>query len=293
MNKSEKYLSYDDSSTIVYGYKCTGSSHIREKKNCQDAYKIWDKKIKGKEVYIIAVGDGHGSKNYDLSEFGSQIVVETIVDELVKFYQYFLDNKEELGQKFDMLKMLKSDFPKLVVRKWKENVIKHYESYYGMDNAIIDESEKIKIIKRYGTTGLFAFIVPEGVVIGQIGDGDILIVNEEKVESPLPVSNELIANVTYSMTSKEAHFLWNINQINIESRTMLILSTDGLSNSYARDENFFLFARSLFDNISSGDEKKDIKKLNIPSYIEKASFNGSGDDITIVFAIIDPKMFIR
>jgi serine/threonine protein phosphatase PrpC len=289
----ETIVNTDKSLTFAYAYKCTGSSHTRENKQCQDACKILMKRIKEKQVIILAVGDGHGNSKYDLSEYGSKIVVDDIADELVKFYDSFLENKAVLGQNFDMFKILKSEFPERIVRRWKDDVIKHYEENYCSDNLTFDNNEKKNIIKRYGTTALFALIIPEGMVIGQIGDGDITIANEDTVEIPLPTSDELLANVTFSMTSDNAYFLWNISQIAIDSRTMIMLSTDGLSNSYASDESFFRFIRSLFDNLIVCNNIEDIGNINIPDYIKRASFNGSGDDITIAFAIIDPKMFIQ
>ncbi|MHB8126175.1 MAG: PP2C family serine/threonine-protein phosphatase [Desulfitobacteriaceae bacterium] len=273
---------------LVYACKCTGISHKQENKPCQDAYAVWQEPILDNPVIILAVADGHGSKKYDLSQIGSEIAVDTVIDELMNFYSSYLDSKEKSAQEFNISRMLKADFPQRIIRRWKEAVLNHYMINYEKE---IDEQQKRSVIKRFGTTVLFAMAVAEGVFVGQLGDGDMLIVNEDRVERPLPTSAELLGNETFSTTSENAHLLWNIKNISLESKSMLMLSTDGLANSYADDAFFERFAKSLFDNVKNYREIEEVIQLNLEHFIENISEKGSGDDITIAFAILDPLIF--
>lgn len=87
---------------LVYACKCTGISHVQENKPCQDAYAVWREPIQGNKVIILTVADDHGSKKYDLSQVGSEIAVNTVIDELKKFYTSYLDSKAELAQEFNI-----------------------------------------------------------------------------------------------------------------------------------------------------------------------------------------------
>ena len=64
-----------------------------------------------------------------------------------------------------------SDFKKEYIKQWKQAVL----SDYNMDNNI-NESDQV-IIKKYGTTFLFTIYAKDKYIVGQLGDGAILLSN--------------------------------------------------------------------------------------------------------------------
>lgn len=262
----------------IYSYvaKCRGASHVRENKACQDAYACWNGTIESNPVFIMAMADGHGAAEYDLSEYGAEIAVDAAIEELKSIYRRFSNTKNEL------LNNIKTYFPDRVVRRWKEEVLMDVEKR----DAEYFNKDKSSILKRYGTTLQIALICPEGVFIGKLGDGDLLIVqNENTVEVPIEISDKLIANVTHSMISSNAAKLWQIKTCSLENITLIMMSTDGLSNSFQDDRQFHIFAKSIYKNILKYGADKITDQL--PEWLEGATKNGSGDDITLMLALVD------
>jgi serine/threonine protein phosphatase PrpC len=260
----------------VYAARCRGASHKREGKPCQDSFAIWNGIIDEKQISILVVADGHGGEKYDLSQYGSALAAEAAIDEIKKIYHKFSNSKNLL------LRSLKYDFPDRVLRQWKAYILEDIKERENFDGVEINE----KILKRYGTTVLIALVSPEGVFVGQLGDGNILIIeNNGEVECPIISTDELIGNETYSMTTCDAPRLWNIKTYTVKEKALVVLSTDGLSNCFKNDNGFKKFAVSLYKNI----EVYGFSKVtdDLPAWIEGASQMGSGDDITVALAIVD------
>lgn len=270
-NYEEQRLSNEFANT--YGIRCQGSSHVRDNnKPCQDSFKTMSED----EVVIMALADGHGSAAYDLSEFGSKIAVEAAIDELKSIYE------QNCQSKYNLFSALKNDFPKKIVREWKERV----EKDISERDKNFDLLNKNSLYKRYGTTLMFSMITKEEIYVGQLGDGNISIVDESNnVETPIPDTDDLIANETYSMTSSGVLSLWRIYKNSITEDSMVIMSSDGLYNSFEDDEEFYKFQRSLYKNIKEFGLDKVAETL--PEWIKNASENGSGDDITMLFSVIN------
>ena len=72
-------LDYDvktDSKTKICAMKKIGIAHIRNELPCQDSFML----KQGKNYSIAVIADGHGSKKHDLSEFGSKIACESLIE---------------------------------------------------------------------------------------------------------------------------------------------------------------------------------------------------------------------
>jgi serine/threonine protein phosphatase PrpC len=269
---------YEDHSYLndlgeIYAIRCQGSSHVRDNnKPCQDYFKV----KANKKLTIMSLADGHGSPTYDLSEFGAKLATETAIDELRKIYT------ENRKSKFYLFSSLKNDFPKKIVREWKVKVEKDIVKRERTFNL----SDKKSLYKRYGTTLMFSMITKEEIFVGQLGDGNILIIdNNGNIEVPIPAVEELIANETYSMTSPDATRLWRIYKKSLNEDCFIIMSSDGLYNSFENDEEFYKFAKSLYKNIKKFGVAKTVGTL--PEWVKRTSENGSGDDITILFSTIN------
>jgi hypothetical protein len=261
-----------------------GSSHAYSRKPCQDAVKGYSTVVGGKRVLILTIADGHGGERYDLSEFGSRIAVETMVALLVDIYKA---SKSRL----DLFNRLKSDFPLAMTKLWRKNIGEDFKArcHDIKEEGGIDKAQDMPndFYKRYGTTALFSLIVPEGVFFGQLGDGDIAVADRYGTEFPMPRHDELVGGQTYSLVSGDAKRYWHIRTCSISKKSLITLSTDGLANSYVSDAEFAKFIGSLYANL----QKFSPDKLGLPSYLAKVSEHGSGDDVSIIGAVVEPHDF--
>jgi serine/threonine protein phosphatase PrpC len=261
----------------ILASKRRGASHRRKNISCQDAY-ARSKMVEGKPCIALAVADGHGDVKHDFSEQGATLAVTIAVKTLIEFFNNFANNPTLLKKNF------KQDFPRLVGRHWRQAVLKDAANrlHLQTDNPI-DTSQ---LLKRYGTTLLVALILPDLLLLGQLGDGDILrLFPDGDLCQPFSHATELIGNATYSLSSLEADKFWQTATLARTQEEALLLATDGLSNAFIDETQFHTFARSLLTRISEfGIESIDAA---LPHWLDQYSEEGSGDDITLLTVISD------
>lgn len=272
---------YDESLGWVFGCSRRGASHIRSETPCQDAYSIWSGSASGTPCLIVAVADGHGDKRHDLSQYGASLAVKAGVDELFSFYVHFgLE-----GSPSALKRNFKADFPRRVGGRWRNYVGEDAEVRLGLHLADSPD-ENHTLFTRYGTTLLTALVTSDALLIGQIGDGDVLLVrSNESVDCPFQKDANLVGTETYSLSSREAHQLWQTATLERGDGGLLLMATDGLTNAFD-EAQFHIFARSLQDRINQFGMLK--VAASIPHWLDSYSEKGSGDDITLTLVCINP-----
>lgn len=245
-----------------------GASHVRNHQPCQDAFDCLETNENSNQL-IIAIADGHGDKRHDMSHHGAKFATKIAVRILNDLYNDLKQSKTHLFRSF------RDDFLKEVVKQWKKEVFAHAEK-----NGL-DTEEPSKVYTRYGTTLLVALVGEDEALVGQIGDGDILIIDEtNRPIIPINKGDDLIGNSTHSLCSTEANHFWNTARIpNPLNNKFFMMSTDGLSNCFADDENFHKFALSLAEYVSSHNTVSIDDTL--ATLLFDYSNKGSGDDITL------------
>ncbi len=134
----------------------------------------------------------------------------------------------------------------------------------------------------YGTTLLTVVVAAHFILYLQLGDGDLLTVSESgDVARPIPKDPRLIANETTSLCSPKA---WNDVQIYFQTLAgappaLILAATDGYANAYRDDVSFQQVARNYWALLR--DEGEQAVKPNLTGWLNEASQQGSGDDITI------------
>lgn len=250
-----------------------GASHCRNNTPCQDAYALETQTIGDKTAIALAVADGHGDAQHDLSEHGAKIAVRLAVQELMEFFQHFYCEENSLSL---LNRNFKQNFPRHIGRRWRQTIwqdaAKRVSSF-----SVKDE----KTLKRYGTTLLAALILPDCLLLGQIGDGDILrVFPNGKIEEPFNNPTELITNYTDSLCSEAAEKLWKTATLQRLKEESLLLATDGLSNAFIEKSQFHTFANSLFARINEfGIESVEAA---LPHWLDDYSEKATGDDITLL-----------
>lgn len=251
--------------------KRCGASHQRHNKPCQDAYD--HKTLPGSPYLALAIADGHGDAQHDLSKRGARLAVQIAVQKSLELVKNFHHSPKLLKSTF------KHDFPRVMGREWRQNVLKDARQRLHYRPRQIKETSHL--IKRYGTTLVVALILPRELLLGQIGDGDILRMDaSSNVILPFPKDRELIDNATNSLCSPDADKLWQTALLERLSGETLLLATDGLSNAFADDRQFHTFACSLRDRIQQFGWEAVEKAL--PGWLDHYSAIGSGDDITLL-----------
>jgi len=262
---------------------CTrrGTSHAREGRPCQDAHAIWSSSFMGEPVLVVAVADGHGGGRHDLSHCGAALAVQAAVSEVI----VSLPSPEGEGAWRPVPADGEAEFHNRVTARWKEYVMADAGRRTGFSP---DGGSGPDLITRYGSTLLLALVDGSDCWVGQIGDGDILLVRPGgRIEAPLPKDETLLGTVTYSLSSRDSPALWRTGRFPVGAGGLLIMATDGLSDSFENpDSEFQVFARSLSERVTSFGIERVGSAL--PGWLDGYSRNGSGDDMTIVLVFLNP-----
>lgn len=285
------------------GESVKGASHVRSGLPNQDAIRWFPESGIGLPL-ILAVSDGHGSAKSFRSDRGSRFAVETAI----KVIQEFFLSSQSSDINFSALKdAAQRLLPPRLVNEWRKAVNKDLglsendEEKLTNKPNFTDEEKQILVDKdgeaawqavennyflAYGATVLAVLVTDSFIVYIQLGDGDILEVDSKgNTTRPLERDPNLIANETTSLCMNKA---WNEFQVHIklypqgtpkEIPALILVSTDGYSNSFSTDEGFFKIGRDYQQMFKSNLTEEVRQKLE--GFLQETSEKGSGDDITL------------
>ena len=134
----------------------------------------------------------------------------------------------------------------------------------------------------YGSTILGVLAAPEFLVYLQLGDGDILLVSDAgEVSRPWARDGRRLSAETTSLCTLEA---WKSVHVAVQPNAaqaprLVLLSTDGYSDSFREDAGFLKVASDILEIIRrEGFEKVE---QSMESWLSETSRLGSGDDTTL------------
>jgi len=273
----------DPSLGWAFGCSRTGASHVRSGKPCDDAYAIWSGALSAVPCIAVAIADGHGDPRHDQSRTGSSLAVRAAIDELTDFHRMHMLTVPPhiLRSEF------KADFPRRVTRRWREAV--QADAAQREISLVPPDTPGAGDYVRYGTTLVATLIVADTILIGQIGDGDVVIVRPDgTVECPVPCETRLVGSETQSLSSRDAHLRWRTATLDRGNGGVLIAATDGVSDSFdsSEGEEFLKFIKSLVARVN----EFGIESVagSMMGWLDRYSEMASGDDMTIVFVSINP-----
>ncbi len=263
-----------------------GASHVRAGLPNQDSGYFFQEE----GFTVVAVADGHGSPKSFRSDLGSKMAVDAAVWCMTQFIKKLESPPDGLP---GIRRMAENHLPIEIVREWiarvdrslalapwSEDEKKLVEQSGASAWSAIEDNPRI----AYGTTLLLVAVTPRHLFCFQIGDGDILAVapDGKTVERLIPHDAGLIANETTSLCMKEANkqFRFSFRYLSEQEPPRLImLSTDGYANSFDTPKAFEQVASDLLGIIVEKGFDAVCKKL--PAWLEEASGEGSGDDVTV------------
>ena len=266
---------------MVFGESVQGASHKRVEQECQDSFKriAYDD-----GTVIMAIADGHGSKACPYSKSGSSIAVNVFCKVMDEFHTSYAENLEMLLTYLNREGDTK--VAQAVDAEWKRRVLKvHTNQKREVPRTENGEKNKIEIYKQYGSTLVGLMITPLFIFAFQLGDGDISFVDETGFGHLLE-DEKILGVETHSLSKIDA---WKKVVSAVRRREeaeglpyMLMLSTDGLANSYKNAAEFQKTCVDYFDMIER--YGADAVAANLKSWLSETSAMGCGDDITALIA---------
>jgi len=250
-----------NSNLFTFNVSCTGTSHLREGKPCQD----YSACLNSDQMAIAAVADGHGGKIYFRSDRGARFAVETAIECIEELITI---KNTSIPKPIVSLKTLK----KSIIAAWHKKI----ENDVRLDPINGDTT------LPYGTTLLAAAITGHYWFVIQIGDGKCVVIKKDgSISQPVPLDESCFLNLTTSLCDEEADITFRY----FYSETMpyaIFLGSDGLENSFPinKNEEYLSFTyKSIYDNFMKEGFQNGESQLRemLPLLTQK----GSGDDISI------------
>lgn len=237
---------------------------------------------------VLAVADGHGAKAHFRSDLGARWAVE----EFAQCAEGFAQEAVELGDdvaKWPILRAHVRSLPQQFVHRWRERALLH-ESNAPSDGATSARSlkELEKRLPVYGSTLVGAVVTARLLACWQLGDGDIVLLDGTgKADAPLFTGPD-IGDETDSICQREA---WRAVRTHWLPFTGggpprgVLLSTDGLSKSFAERSGFLQFAEEVGAMVA--EQGTAHVRSRLTDWLAQAARH-SGDDTTLVGAFAVP-----
>jgi hypothetical protein len=261
--------------------KAIGESHIKKNMPCQDAAASFEDH--DKQIYIGAVSDGHGSKDYFRSDKGSQLLVDITIqaikdfieqsEALILFQSKFTNrntltsgkgietssnqneaNKKQSDEALNQLfKFIISKWRQAILEDWNESTPskEELESYGVSETMISDFLSGDNLPIAYGCT-LMAFAKAKDYWIAfQIGDGkSIAFDHEMNAIEPIPTDELCMGSVTTSMCEENAFNNFRYAYGN-DIPAILFIGSDGMDGYFSTvEENAIEPLKNLYRSLA-------------------------------------------
>ena len=278
--------------SLVDAVTVRGYAHTLAEKECQDHSECWQTKY----YDAVIVCDGHGGDKYIRSAAGSYMAcqagkkaISAFMEHIVTdktFREKFFSSETARGEMFEQL-------ARSIIQQWNWTVAADYDSRAIGDDprfVVLTEEEKRELqhenSKAYGSTFLAAVLCDGFYFILKLGDGNICILRDGEVEFAEACSADLRDeslqfNVTTSLCSSTAdrEFRYAFVKYREDAVHGIVLTTDGVINSYINEEAYLHLIGNIFASYSEKDTRGAREELE--SFLQELSQKGSGDDLSV------------
>ena len=268
-----------------------GASHRRDGLPNQDAAACWASGVGAVPISVAVIADGHGGARHFRSAIGARLAVDVTLNVLREVGARF-----EAADAAERLRLVVDDLPAQIVASWRRGVEDHLaatplsaaegEALLAAEGEAGVDAVREDPAMAYGATLLAALATPQGLLLMQLGDGDILAVaGDGTTTRPVPVDERLVGNRTTSICSAEA--VHDFRSVVLPASggvpALLLLSTDGYANSFRSDGDFVQIGRDFLDMVRK--QGAAAVGAELPAILEHATAHGSGDDITLALMV--------
>jgi hypothetical protein len=239
----------------------------------------------GDDGMLIAVADGHGSVRSFRSQQGAALAVQQAALQ----WSSLPPTEPARGVK----RWLETSFPARLVAGWRETVRHHAEAHPLSERERARYQEAYRRPppaelppELYGTTLLAAAVRPGYLAIAQLGDGDVLLLDEEgHALRPLVEDPRHLANQTTSLSGASAvsDLRTSFQTLLDQPPAMILLSTDGYPNCFQTPQYFEQAAADILLKL----RRRGLGwvRERLPGWLSEASRLGSGDDATVALLV--------
>ena len=252
-----------------YALSVKGASHEEAGEGCQDSARFYI----GEDFAVAAVSDGHGSEKHFRSAAGSEMATRIAIRSICDF----CERNSGLDKIFP-------ENPANTARRIAANIICGWNSEIAAHIGLLplNEREK-KIVEKhggisaevmYGATLIVAGLTKNGCFGLQIGDGSLCALDGDKMVFPMPEDSKLVGNLTTSLCDSDA--IGNFRYFYREGGfSGIMLSSDGLINSFKNEADFLKFGKRVLTAVSEGAASQ------LAEHLKTRSRCGSRDDISV------------
>ncbi|MHB1929142.1 MAG: protein phosphatase 2C domain-containing protein [Acidimicrobiales bacterium] len=260
----------------VVGASAAGAAHPPDRQVNQDA---WRAEVGEHGEVVVAVSDGHGDHRHFRSERGSRLAVEIACRHGLRWARAGGADREDLEAS------VRDDLVAPLWRDWVQAARDDAadEPFSEREQAFRGPGDDTLI--AYGATLLVGIAVSDGVVLAQIGDGDVVAVAPDGgVSSPVPGDPLLDGRRTTSLCQPHAPDSFRVGAVDAPGVLLVLFATDGYGNSQVEQvweptvgEDF---ARYLTEHGAAWVGE------HLPDWVAAcASLEGSGDDTTVAVLV--------
>ncbi|MFE7070218.1 protein phosphatase 2C domain-containing protein [Streptomyces sp. NPDC057620] len=236
---------------------------------------------------VLAVADGHGSAAHARSALGARFAVDRFVALATEFGRA-ADAGHEPGGLARLMNYARNDMPRALVQSWREAALGHWSRHRPVADLGLPEPGTDEKLTLYGTTLIGAVVTPWLLTAWQIGDGDLAVVGHDgSVARPLAPAEDDLGDETESLCGPQAwravrtHWAPVFEEARIPR--LVVLSTDGLSKSFASGDGFTEFVGGMDERLAT--EGFEGVREALPDWLRHAS-RYSGDDTTLAAALL-------
>jgi Protein phosphatase 2C len=231
---------------------------------------------------IVAVADGHGSASSFRSDVGARLAVNAAIASV----RSFAPGVDVVNDRERLRSLAASTLPSDIVERWRASVESDLAERPFLANELerVDEPAESDPSVAYGATLLVAAVLGGSALLLQIGDGDIATVRngDEAASLPVPGDERLIGNVTTSLCLPDAVEDFRLEVLDLTDELapdLIVVTTDGYANSFVDGSAFLQAGPDILQML--GDRGVDFVGERLPQWLERASKEGSGDDVTM------------
>lgn len=259
-----------------------GAVHLRSGRPNQDAVSWLPQEGEGERV-VMAVSDGHGSQSSPRSGLGSSMAVQITTDVLWQLpdpvsAESIATAVEDIAASWNARVREHLDHNPLTAAELERSGIRT-----GGDALVID-LERPSVV--YGATLLFAVVSCHELALGQLGDGDVVVVDDSgQAVRPLPGDRRLLAHETTSLSDIDPVSNVRTRILNARRCRLVLLSTDGYANSFSNDDAFLQVGPDVLRTADA--EGIGAIRRSLPGWLAETTRDGAGDDIGVAIAVLD------
>lgn len=242
-----------------------GENHVKHGICCQDAVAVrkgYSRALPG-QTYVIS--DGHGGEAYVHSDRGSALAVQAAEQIATRFMLIAKGSVKTRQKQFEHIvrEQLRSTWISEIMSSWPERDIPP------------------DIVRKHGATLIMGVVFRNHLHIAQMGDGEVLMINRtgKSIFLEEPEEGPISTKVT-SLCGKHSDRHWKFGCMPVRRIGFLMMSSDGLINSFARNSEYVRFARIIQDRLLRF--PPETVQAALSGWLSDISKQGSGDDVSVI-----------